>query len=349
MKFPTTCFIILLFPLLPTLIHCWLPGVNLGGLFIIESRMMQDAWNRTGCADKKSEFDCVLKLGQPAANAISSPGPNTIRIPLGYWMLEALVYKDSGHFPQGGFPYPVKVCEWAKNAGIYRSKPSQNSSRQAPASMHQDFQYERAYKLLEWMIKNRAHEPIPVQEQPDTKVPSHRILAVEKSLNVDAGKYLHIQMMNEKWGGGNPNASLEELYYAFYGDHHCVKWTPNVPVSKDGYMRHSCTNSRAGNWQVVVGEWSLSVNDKAEWGAEFGLESPGAKEWYRGWCAAQVVSYEKNEGWVFWNWKVDWIGGRNDWRWGYKSAVEAGVIPKDPGEAYKMGACAGFDNVNTLR
>jgi len=54
----------------------WLPtrdagmirGVNLGGLFISEPWMMMDEWQNMGCANTKSEFDCVRLLGQAAAD-----------------------------------------------------------------------------------------------------------------------------------------------------------------------------------------------------------------------------------------------------------------------------------------
>ena len=70
----------------------------------------------------QSEFDCVSSLGQTNANAafqnhwntwivqsdisqMVSYGLNTIRVPVGYWMREDIVYADSEHFPQGGLTY----------------------------------------------------------------------------------------------------------------------------------------------------------------------------------------------------------------------------------------------------
>lgn len=120
----------------------WLPssskirGVNLGGLFVAEPWMMSDEWSSMGCSGLNSEFDCVLKLGQTAANKafqkhwdtwitkdditqIASLGLNTIRIPVGYWIYEDIVYKDSEHFPQGGFEYLERLVGWASDAGLY--------------------------------------------------------------------------------------------------------------------------------------------------------------------------------------------------------------------------------------
>lgn len=111
-------------------------GVNLGNLFVFEPWIANDEWNAMGCGGQKSEFDCVVHLGQAQANAvfqnhwntwitrediqkIHDYGLNTIRIPVGYWMLESLPYSDSEHFPQGGFGYLQRVCGWAADLGLY--------------------------------------------------------------------------------------------------------------------------------------------------------------------------------------------------------------------------------------
>jgi aryl-phospho-beta-D-glucosidase BglC (GH1 family) len=97
--------------------------------------MAGNEWSIMGCGDAASEFDCVVQLGQDAANSafqahwarwivrddlvqMQSYGLNTIRIPVGYWMREDLVY-DYEHFPQGGLPYLEQLCGWASDLGFY--------------------------------------------------------------------------------------------------------------------------------------------------------------------------------------------------------------------------------------
>ncbi|KAJ3302551.1 ribosomal protein S5 [Kappamyces sp. JEL0829] len=118
-----------------------------------------------------------------------------------------------------------------------------------------------------------------------------RIRAAESKLGITSNNLLHIQMMDEKWGSGNPNAALTDLWFAFYDDHSYVKWTPNVAATRDAYMRFSCHDDRGGNWPVIVGEWSLSPADEDN--AEFSITKPDAVAWYRKWWAAQVIAYEK--------------------------------------------------------
>lgn len=120
----------------------WLPsktpirGVNLGSLFVFEPWMASGLWSKMGCGPYKSEFDCVSGLGQAAANTafqnhwatwyteadfaqMVSFGINTVRIPVGYWMMESLVFADSEHFPQGGIGHLETICGWATAHGLY--------------------------------------------------------------------------------------------------------------------------------------------------------------------------------------------------------------------------------------
>lgn len=110
-------------------------GVNLGSLFVVEPWLASSEWSNMGCGQYKSEFDCVAALGQGEANAafqnhwntwitiddirkMQSYGLNTIRIPVGYWMMEEIVYL-SEHFPQGALAYLERICGWASDAGFY--------------------------------------------------------------------------------------------------------------------------------------------------------------------------------------------------------------------------------------
>lgn len=111
-------------------------GVSSGSHFVFEPWMASSTWNSMGCGNQTSEFDCVSALGQDKANSVfqnhwkswltqddinsmTSYGLNTLRIPIGYWLDESIVYNDSEHFPQGGLPYLQSVCGMAANAGMF--------------------------------------------------------------------------------------------------------------------------------------------------------------------------------------------------------------------------------------
>lgn len=129
-------------------------GVNLGSLFVFEPWIANGEWNNIGCGGQQSEFDCVMNTGQERADAafqkhwdtwitegdldeMMGYGINTIRIPLGYWLDETLVDKNSEHFPRvctsfqtsaeaganllikGALKYLIRLCGWASDRGFY--------------------------------------------------------------------------------------------------------------------------------------------------------------------------------------------------------------------------------------
>ncbi|KAF2756977.1 glycoside hydrolase [Pseudovirgaria hyperparasitica] len=120
----------------------WLPpsgkirGVNVGSLFVIEPWMARTTFNNMGCRGLKSEFDCVSKLGQSQADTVfqhhwdtwitqddirtmAEYGLNTIRISVGYWILEDIVDRDYEYFPRGGLQYLDRIMGWASDQGLY--------------------------------------------------------------------------------------------------------------------------------------------------------------------------------------------------------------------------------------
>ena len=153
-----------------------------------------------------------------------------------------------------------------------------------------------------------------------------RIRAVEKSQNVPAENQLTIQYMSKTWGAGEPTQSLKTTDGTAYDDHRYIKWANNQQQTKDAYKQTSCNDNRGGDkGPVVVGEWSLSapLDSSQEKSPEW--DPSKNKDWYKGWFAAQVVSYAKQYGWIYWTWKTQ----LNDPRWDYQLAVQQGIVPKD--------------------
>ncbi|KAF2807744.1 glycoside hydrolase [Mytilinidion resinicola] len=294
-------------------------------------------------------------------------GLNTVRIPLGYWIDESLVYSDSEHFPQGGLAYLDKVVGWAAAKGIYvildlHAAPGAQVAQQpftgqyaSTPGFYQDYQYDRAYQFLQF-ITNRVHtnsaystvgmlevlnEPISGQSSLiNTYYPTalSKIREIESGLGItDNNKKLHVQFMNKLWGSGDPKSGLKDLTNTAFDNHRYLKWDTSVQVSQAGYIAASCADKVAsdGDTPLIVGEWSISPADSVEESSAFEVSSGANSNFYTKWWAAQVIAYEKQQGWVFWAWKSQ-LG---DYRWSYKDAVENGIIPKDPGQAYNQGVC----------
>ncbi|KAI0839897.1 glycoside hydrolase family 5 protein [Hypoxylon sp. FL0890] len=310
---------------------------------------------------------------QDDISQIKSLGLNAVRIPVGYWIREDLV-TEGEHFPRGGIAYLDRLVGWCADAGLYvimdlhggpgAQFPNQQYTGHVVSTpgFYTPDNYERAYKFLEWMTE-RIHtnnnyrtvgtlevmnEPVHSGDYPSQAADMvanyypnawTRIRKAEDKLNVAADKRVNIQMMDKSWGSGDPSSHLPDTTLALYDDHRYYKWDSSVQTTKDGYISAACKDNRGGS-NVIVGEWSLSVADSVESNDEFGIKNrPDQVDWYKKYWASQVQAFEKSGGWVFWSWKCNWIGGIDEWRWCYKSAVAAGAIPKDAGSAASLSPC----------
>ncbi|KAI9509114.1 glycoside hydrolase family 5 protein [Russula earlei] len=116
-------------------------GVNLGSWLLLEPWMLPNEWERMGgqtCADCStciaSEFALAAAypddvderfaghwstwFTQQDVNQLQDAGINTVRIPLGYWIVEPLVDREIEHYPRGGIKYLVNGLNMLRKAGI---------------------------------------------------------------------------------------------------------------------------------------------------------------------------------------------------------------------------------------
>lgn len=127
--------------------------------------------------------------------------------------------------------------------------------------------------------------------------------------------------MDKDWGPGDPTEYLEDTYNAAYDNHRYLKFAENIEVSKEKYIETSCEDNLDSNTPNIVGEWSLSPADEVEKNDDWDPDSN--KDFYKKWFAAQISSYEKQSGWVFWTWKAE----LNDYRWSYKGVFHLIICP----------------------
>ncbi|KAH8917786.1 glycoside hydrolase family 5 protein [Atractiella rhizophila] len=104
-----------------------------GGLFVIEPWMMGGEWSRIGCGGYNDEFECMTKnpsaqagfedhwanwISQADIQQIKNYGLNTVRIPVGYWIVDG-ARDASDPYAKGGFKYLKQLLRWCADAGIY--------------------------------------------------------------------------------------------------------------------------------------------------------------------------------------------------------------------------------------
>jgi len=173
-----------------------------------------------------------------------------------------------------------------------------------------------------------------------------RIRAMEQSLGVRPQNQLKIQYMASAWASGDPTSSLPaNATNLLFDDHRYYKWDTSVEQTKNGYISAACSDDRGGN-DVIVGEWSLAISDDYQNNSTFAISADAGvdvvtqKEWYQSFWAAQVQAFERSGGHIFWTYKCNWIGGIDEWRWCYQSAVVNDVIPDDVSSAVSLSSCS---------
>ncbi|KIM51922.1 glycoside hydrolase family 5 protein [Scleroderma citrinum Foug A] len=116
-------------------------GVNLGSWLLLEPWMLPEEWIKMGgdnCTDctqcVKSEFSLAEKypdtvderfaghwdtwFTQDDLKTLVAAGINTVRIPLGYWLVEDLVDRTVEYYPRGGLKYLRRGLGWLRDAGV---------------------------------------------------------------------------------------------------------------------------------------------------------------------------------------------------------------------------------------
>ncbi|KAG1863532.1 glycoside hydrolase family 5 protein [Suillus subalutaceus] len=113
-------------------------GVNLGSWLVLELWMLPQGDKPTNyancstCISTESSFaraypdtvDATFAqhwdtwFTQSDVSTLKAAGINTVRIPLGYWIVEDLVDRPSESYPRGGLNYLRRGLGWLQNAGI---------------------------------------------------------------------------------------------------------------------------------------------------------------------------------------------------------------------------------------
>ncbi|KAI6041889.1 glycoside hydrolase family 5 protein [Pisolithus marmoratus] len=117
-------------------------GVNLGSWLLLESWMLPQEWTDMGgqiCSECsqciQSEFAFAMAyldtvdqtfakhwdswFTQSDLQDLKNSGINTLRIPLGYWIVEALVERPAENYPRGGLEYLRRGLGWIRDAGMH--------------------------------------------------------------------------------------------------------------------------------------------------------------------------------------------------------------------------------------
>ncbi|KAF9529005.1 glycoside hydrolase family 5 protein [Crepidotus variabilis] len=220
-------------------------GVNLGSWLLIEPWMLPAEWVAMGgeqCDDCsaciRSEFalaqaypdtvDATLKkhwqtwFSQSDVNAIKAAGINTVRIPLGYWIIEPLVNRKTEFYARGGIVELVRGLSQLKAAGIkvildHHALPGVASPNQMFAGkcttdvqFYTDYNYHRA---LVWTA----------------------VMTALSHLHPEFSSVVSIQAINEPIMDATQTPSLGNFYKNFVQTIRAVELSLGIPIQGSGF------------------------------------------------------------------------------------------------------------------
>ncbi|KAI0026642.1 glycoside hydrolase family 5 protein [Vararia minispora EC-137] len=160
-------------------------GLNIGGWLLSEPWMNPAEWLAMGGQQCNACSACIasewafVRAYPDTADAtfakhwatwftkddvtkIKDLGMNTVRIPLGYWLVEALVDRSTEFYPRGGIKYLTEALGWLKDAGIqvlldHHALPgAQTSGQQFAGNCTNDPQFYTPYNYHRALIWTAA-------------------------------------------------------------------------------------------------------------------------------------------------------------------------------------------------
>jgi glucan 1,3-beta-glucosidase len=331
-----------------------LRGVNLGSWLVLERWMTPDVYSDTDAPD---EYTLCRDLGDRAKSRldrhretfitesdfrwIGDHGLNAVRLPVGYWALEApKPYVECSRF----IDFALDQCQ--KNGlklllDLHGAPGSQNgwdhSGRSGPINWPKDPQNIRqTLAVLESFAQNYGNHPalygIELLNEPRPEVPidilQHFYLdgyaRIRKHAGPDVAVVIHDSFRPLVW----KNFMQEPSFVNVALDTHLYQCFDKEALARSAVEQLAFAldrNSTLDEMQreelpTFVGEWSLSLPGRAM----SGLSSLQVESATRGYADAQLLNYEGTRGWFFWSYKL-----HQSSEWHFRHCVERGWLPSN--------------------
>ena len=329
-------------------------GVNLGSWLVLERWMTPDVYSGSNAQD---EYSLCLGLGSQAESRmnrhrdtfitaddfgwIRDHGLNAVRLPVGYWALEApKPYVECSQY----IDFALDQCQ--KNGlklllDLHGAPGSQNgwdhSGRSGPINWPKDPQnIKETLRVLESFAQNYGKHPalygIELLNEPRNSVPIEILqqfyqdgyARVRKHAGPEVAVVIHDSFRPLVW----KNFMQEPSFANVILDTHLYQCFDKQALSRSALEQLAYAldrNSTLGQMQreelpTLVGEWSLSLPERAMSGLS-GLQVESAT---RGYADAQLLNYEGTRGWFFWSYKLHRTS-----EWHFRHCVDRGWLPSN--------------------
>lgn len=272
---------------------------------------------------------------------LSNIGINAVRIPIGYWlfgdvkpyfgssdildrmMLELQqkniqVILDFHAAPgcQNGQDHGgIKgICEWHQDA--------ENISKSLDFLEKVADHYKGYENLYAIELLNEPHVNISIDILKDSYIQCYsrirKYLSFEKTAIIIHDRFQYQEWKNFMIKPDFKNVLLDGHLYQFFTDQE-ANLDIHGHIQKAAIQRRQEVEEMEQQLWTIIGEWSLGLPPQALSGDEFTQNMSR-----RAYAAAQLISYERCQGWFFWSYKLEPGVGIG---WNFRDCVERGWLP----------------------
>lgn len=324
-----------------------LRGVNLGAWLVLEKWMVPKVYRGT---DAEDEYNLCLTLGSRARARLDSHresfitpedfvwikgrGLNAVRLPVGYWALEApKPYIECSAF----IDFALDQCQ--RNGlklllDLHGAPGSQNgwdhSGRRGPINWPRDPQnIQETVRVLESFAQKYGGHPalfgIELLNEPSPQIPIEILQQfyqeaygrLRKNLAPQVAIVIHDSFRPLAWknfmrGPEFTNVILDTHLYQCFDERSRARTAPEQIVYALDRSK-MLDEMRSQELPTLVGEWSLSLPKRSTDGLSW-LQGDSTM---RGYASAQILNYEATYGWFFWSYKLE-----SDSEWNFRYCVE---------------------------
>ena len=329
-------------------------GVNLGGWLVLESWMVPDVYGGTNAPD---EYTLCQTLGDKAADRlnnhretfitdedfrwISKCGLNAVRLPVGYWALEApKPYVKSSAF------IDFALDQAQKNnlkvlLDLHGAPGSQNgwdhSGRSGDINWPKDPKnIQETLRVLESFAQKYGQHPalfgIELLNEPRDVVPLEILqqfyqdayARMRKHLDPGAAIVFHDSFRPLAWKKFMQEPTFSNvildthLYQCFDAAAHARTAQQQLEFAIN--RKATLDQMQSEELPTIVGEWSLSLPGQSM----RGLSPFQVAATTRAYADTQLLNYEGTRGWFFWSYKLQ---HQRSAEWNFRRCVERGWMP----------------------
>jgi glucan 1,3-beta-glucosidase len=329
-----------------------LRGVNLGGWLVLEKWMVPDVYGGTPAED---EYSLCLALGDAAKSRlnqhrenfitaedfrwIKDRGLNAVRLPVGYWALEApKPFVESSSFIDFALEQAHKN-NLKLLLDLHGAPGSQNgwdhSGRSGEINWPKDPQnIAETLRVLESFAQKYGKHPallgIELLNEPRDVVPLEILrqfyqdayARLRKHLDPGVAVVFHDSFRAMAWKKfmqepAFSNVILDtHLYQCFSAADHGRSAQEQLAFALN--RKDALDEMQREELPTIVGEWSLSLPGRAM----RDLSPLQIESVTRAYADTQLLNYESTRGWFFWSYKL-----QHSSEWNFRHCVERGWLP----------------------